>query len=274
MRDLGRMRPEEVCLPTGTDAAPTAAGSTTTVPPACLERSRGSRVLASQCVIFPVRHRRRRRCRPIADARDDAPTRRTRRLRRPACGRRRHRLRPDHRSLQDAGGLQERRCGPIGDAADGSKCGTASDACHTDPALQGGRVPAARVASRAGYNYEAGTTSRAVAAAPRRRSTAANNCGAWGLKCASGSCINTGAKNEQQWWCSCAANTECWSGCCADGSPPVCSPSSCGSTAKCTPARGTRAARRQQDAALLVPLLRARAERPRRAGVGFKVLME
>ena len=123
-------------------------------------------------------------------------------------------------------------CGAITNAPDATKCGDASNACHTNRLCKAGACQAEGTHPD-GYNYDSGNyLARCCGGAPTSINTP-NNCGACGLKCASGRCINPGATNNQQWWCSCTASSECWSGCCADGSPPVCSPSSCGSTARC-----------------------------------------
>jgi len=123
-------------------------------------------------------------------------------------------------------------CGPITDAPDDTKCASASNACHTDRLCKAG-VCQADTTHPDGYNYDTGNyLARCCGGTPTSINTP-NNCGACGLRCASGRCINTGATNSQQWWCACSASSECWSNCCADGSPPVCSPSSCGSTARC-----------------------------------------
>jgi hypothetical protein len=150
----------------------------------------------------------------------------------PACGPDGTVCAPTSDPCKTPGVCKDDVCGPIGDAADGTTCGEASNACHTAPVCKAGKCQAQGTRPD-GYNYEAGKyLSRCCGGTPTSINSA-SNCGACGIKCASGRCINTGAANEQQWWCSCTASSECWSGCCADGSPPVCSPSSCGSTAKC-----------------------------------------
>jgi hypothetical protein len=128
-------------------------------------------------------------------------------------------------------------CAPITNAPDGTKCGNASNACHTDRLCKAGQCQAEGTRPD-GHNYDSGNyLARCCGGTPTSINTP-NNCGACGLKCASGRCINPDATNNQQWWCSCVANSECWSGCCANGSPPVCSPSTCGSPARCTACPG------------------------------------
>jgi hypothetical protein len=136
-------------------------------------------------------------------------------------------------------------CGPIGNAADGTKCGTAANACHTDPVCKAGVCQAAGTHPD-GYNYDSGNYLARCCGGSPTSINSPNDCGACGIKCASGRCINTGSTNAQQWWCSCTANSECWSGCCADGSPPVCSPSSCGSPAKCIDCPGNASCMQSQ----------------------------
>lgn len=137
-------------------------------------------------------------------------------------------------------------CGAISNAPDNKKCGAASDACHTDRVCKAG-VCQAEGSRLEGYNYDSTNyLARCCGGAPTSINTA-SNCGACGLRCASGKCINTGATNSQQWWCTCSGNSECFSNCCADGSPSVCSPSSCGSTAKCTSCPGGASCTAEQN---------------------------
>lgn len=137
-------------------------------------------------------------------------------------------------------------CGAITDAPDGTVCGTASNACRTDPVCKKG-VCQAEGTRADGYNYDSSKYLARCCGGTPTSINSPNDCGACGIRCASGRCINTGSKNEQQWWCACSASSECWSGCCADGSPPVCSPSSCGSPAKCLTCPGGASCTQEQN---------------------------
>lgn len=137
-------------------------------------------------------------------------------------------------------------CGAITNAPDGTKCGDASNACHTERVCKGGTCQAEGTHAD-GYNYQSGNyLARCCGGTPTTINTP-NNCGACGIHCASGECINTGATNAQQWWCRCTANSQCFSNCCANGSPSVCSPSTCGSSASCTSCPGGATCTAQQE---------------------------
>jgi hypothetical protein len=124
-------------------------------------------------------------------------------------------------------------CEAITNAADGTKCGTASDACHTDPVCKAGQCQA-QGAHPEGYNYDSSNYLARCCGGKPTSINSASNCGACGISCGAGrQCVNTGATNSQQWWCTCIADSECWSGCCANGTPSVCSPSTCGNPALC-----------------------------------------
>jgi hypothetical protein len=222
---------DEVCLP----ATPEGDAYCGRIDDGCPTGLRWSgsagRGLASHCVTFGVRSDAAVDGR--ADARDGAPDGVDALIDVAAkCGPDGTVCAPTTDPCKTAGVCKNDVCGPVGNATDGTKCGTATNACHTDPVCNAGSCQA-QGSRPDGYNYEAGNyLARCCGGAPTSINSP-NNCGACGIKCASGRCIDTGAKNEQQWWCSCSASSECWSGCCADGSPSVCSPSSCGSTAKC-----------------------------------------
>jgi hypothetical protein len=240
--DCGR---DEVCLPTGVDDS-AYCGAIDDNCPTGLRWSESAGRLASQCVAFPggsdgATDGPRSDARDAADDGVDAPIEIA-----PRCGPDGTVCAPTSDPCKAPGVCKDDVCGPIGNAADGTKCGTASDACHTDRTCKAGACQP-QGSRPEGYNYDAGNyLARCCGGVPTSINTA-NNCGACGLKCASGSCINTGAKNQQQWWCKCVANSECWSGCCANGSPPVCSPSTCGSTARCTSCPGGATCTADQD---------------------------
>jgi hypothetical protein len=129
-----------------------------------------------------------------------------------------------------AGKCQGGVCQPITDAADGTKCGTASDPCRTDPVCSAGTC-GAEGTRPTGFNYDPGNyLARCCNGVPTTINTP-DNCGACGISCGGRGCVNTGATNPEQWWCSCTASSLCWSGCCATGN--VCSPSTCGEPAHC-----------------------------------------
>jgi hypothetical protein len=224
---------DEVCLPTGAGSSRSYCGAIDDKCPNGLRWSGSAGDgLASHCVAFGDGRDAATDAAP-SDGRDaaddviDAPIDTG-----PKCGPDGTVCAPTTDPCKTPGVCKDDVCGPIGDAADGTKCGAASDACHTDPTCKTGKCQA-QGTHPDGYNYDSGNyLARCCGGAPTSLNSP-GNCGACGIKCASGRCINTGSTNGQQWWCSCTASSECWSGCCADGSPSVCSPSSCGSPAKC-----------------------------------------
>jgi hypothetical protein len=137
-------------------------------------------------------------------------------------------------------------CGAITNAADETPCGTASNACYTQPVCKAGQCQAQQ-ARPDGYNYDTGNyLARCCGGSPSSINTA-NNCGACGIKCGDGKCVNTGSKNSQQWWCTCTASSSCWSGCCVGTSPGLCSPSTCYDAAKCITCPGGASCQASQE---------------------------
>ena len=86
-------------------------------------------------------------------------------------------------------------CGAITNAPDATKCGDASNACHTNRLCKAGACQAEGTHPD-GYNYDSGNyLARCCGGAPTSINTP-NNCGACGLKCASGRCDQPGRDQQ------------------------------------------------------------------------------
>lgn len=126
----------------------------------------------------------------------------------------------------DPGVCRAGACQPSTPRMDGAACGPAPDACHDAPRCAGGRCGAPAVLPD-GTPWGGGGLRRCCNGSPVSVNTAAN-CGACGLACAPGQPC-TQLRGQPQWYCGCAANSECWSGCCVTfyGAPYACGASHC-----------------------------------------------
>jgi hypothetical protein len=240
--DCGR---EQVCLPTAPDRGSYCGAIDDDCPTGLRWSESAGEGLAAQCVAFGG-GRDAAIDAARSDARDAAPDALDAPIDiAPRCGPDGTVCAPTTDPCKTPGICKDDVCGPIASAPDGTKCGTASNACRTDRVCKAGTCQAEGTRPD-GYNYESGNYLARCCGGSATSINSPSNCGACGIKCASGRCVNTGAANEQQWWCSCTASSECWSGCCADGSPSVCSPSSCGSTAKCIQCPGNASCTQSQ----------------------------
>jgi hypothetical protein len=123
-------------------------------------------------------------------------------------------------------------CGSPTNQPDKTPCTT-----PTNPCLAPGECTAGACGSETvradGFQYDTSDYKFRCCNGQPARLDQSPNCGGCGIMCTAGQgCTNAGASNNMQYWCTCTTPGQCWSNCCP-GSPGICSPSSCGSTALC-----------------------------------------
>jgi hypothetical protein len=126
----------------------------------------------------------------------------------------------------DAPACKGGTCGDPANAANGKACGSAPDSCHHAPACSDGSCAAAAAFAEGAKPTGGAADDHCCGGKAVDTSTDDSNCGVCGVVCRSGQ--TCGAVDGEYFCKGCAANDDCWSGCCSiSPAPDHCSPSNC-----------------------------------------------